>query len=60
MPKAVSADESEGVLNFTVSVLSGELAVEVLGTFYTGDIDALGNEIMAKVCNVICNAHLLL
>ena len=45
MPEAVSADESEGVLNFTVSVLSGELAVEVVVEFCTGDTDALGNEI---------------
>ena len=45
MSEAVSADESEGVLNFTVSVLSGELAVEVVVEFYTGDTDALGNEI---------------
>ena len=45
MPDAVSAPEGDGALNFTVSVLSGELAAEVIVEFYTGDADALGNRI---------------
>ena len=45
MPAAVSASESDGALNFTVSVLSGDLAAEVVVEFYTGDADALGNGI---------------
>lgn len=60
MPDAVSAAESDGVLNFTVSVLSGELAVEVVVEFYTGDADALGNDYKHGLKPTLFNAHLLL